>query len=88
VTARLDAALTELADAIREEVRAELASERGAPDRLLDVASAAEAAGVGRSLLYSMIADGRVRSVKLGRRRVVPASAIAELAQAPPGASR
>jgi excisionase family DNA binding protein len=50
----------------------------GAPDRLLSVDEAAAALGVGRSRLYDEIAAARVRSVKVGRRRLIPASAIAD----------
>ncbi|MDP8905439.1 MAG: helix-turn-helix domain-containing protein [Chloroflexota bacterium] len=78
---RLAAAVAELVDALRDELR----PAPYAPDRLLSVDEAAAAAGVGRSLLYDLIARGRLRSVKAGRRRLVPSSAIAELAQAPPG---
>jgi hypothetical protein len=34
--------------------------------------------GIGRSRLYDEIAAARVRSVKVGRRRLVPSGAIAE----------
>lgn len=75
---RLEAALAELADAIREEVRAEVDTAR--PDRLLTVDEAAEALSIGRTRLYAEITSGRVRSIRVGRRRLIPASAIAELA--------
>lgn len=84
---RLDAALAELAEALRAEIRAQ-AAHADTPDRLLSVTEAAAAAGIGRSLMYQMLGDGRVRSIRLGRRRVVPSSAIAELAQSPPGTSK
>ena len=48
-----------------------------APDRLLSVDEAARALGIGRSVLYGLIASGRVRSVKVGRRRLIPSSAVA-----------
>lgn len=48
------------------------------PDRLLSVAEVASALGIGRSALYSEIAAGRLRTIRVGRRRLVPASAIAE----------
>ena len=78
MSARLDAALAELAAAIRDEVRAELDTAAPAPDRLLSIDEAAAALGLGRTALYSEIAAGRARSVKVGRRRLIPAGAIAE----------
>jgi excisionase family DNA binding protein len=35
--------------------------------------------GIGRTLFYELIGSGQLRSVKLGRRRLVPADAIEEL---------
>jgi len=74
---RLDAALRELAEAIREQVRVEAAPIAGAPDRLLSVLEAATMLGLGRSALYGELQGGRLRSVKVGRRRLVPAAAVA-----------
>jgi excisionase family DNA binding protein len=76
---RLEAALAELAAAIREEIAA--AGQPG-PDRLLTVDEAAQAMGLGRSLVYDLIGATRLRSLKVGRRRLVPASAVAEFVQA------
>lgn len=75
---RLELALAELAAAIRAEVLAELEAERSAPDRLLDVDEARSLLGLGRSTFYSEVLAGRLRTVKVGRRRLVPAAAIAE----------
>jgi excisionase family DNA binding protein len=50
----------------------------GAPDRLLDIQSASALLGIGRSRLYDEIGAGRLRSIKVGRRRLVPAKAIAD----------
>ena len=84
---RLDAAVAELVAALR----AELAAPPSAPPALLDVSEAARRAGIGRTLMYRQIARGTVRSVKVGRRRLVPADALAALATneapAPAGAS-
>ena len=77
MTARLEAALLELAAAIREEL-ATAAVAPGASDRLLSIAQAADACGIGRTALYGEIQAGRLRTVKIGRRRLVPASAIRE----------
>ena len=72
---RIEAAIRELADALR----AELATEaRPAPDRLLSVDEAAAGLGIGRSVLYGEMGAGRLRSVKVGRRRLIPAASIAE----------
>lgn len=66
--------------AFAEEIVAALSDESaaGAPDKLLSVDAAAEALGVGRSLVYDLIGRGDLRSVKAGRRRLVPGSAVAE----------
>lgn len=79
--ARVRAAVAELADAL---VAALLDAEAGRPDgppRLLSLAEAADRAGIGRSTLYAAIGavgDGRLHTVKLGRRRLVPETALAE----------
>lgn len=73
MTDRLALALAELVDALRAEV-APVANE---PDRLLSVDEAAEVLGLGRSLVYSEIAAGRLHTIKVGRRRLVPAGAVA-----------
>lgn len=73
-TDRLALALAELADAIRAELRAEVPA--SAPDRLLSVDEAARTLGIGRSALYAEIAAGRVTTVKVGRRRLIPSKAI------------
>ncbi len=79
---RLDAAVAELVAALR----AELAPAPSAPERLLSVDEAAATLGLGRSLLYGEIGAGRVRSVKAGRRRLIPAGAIADyIRRAGPG---
>jgi excisionase family DNA binding protein len=71
---RLAAAVAELVDALRAEAQPPTPS---APDRLLSVDDAAAALGLGRSLMYGEIAAGRLRTVKVGRRRLVPAGSIA-----------
>ena len=40
---------------------------------------AARAIGISRSSLYRLIKQGRIRTVKLGSRTLVPTSALAEL---------
>lgn len=77
MTDRLVAALSELVEALREEVRAEAAAGPRAPDRLLSVDEAAAMLGIGRSALYGgPIARGELRSVRVGRRRLIPAGAV------------
>jgi len=84
MSARLEAALHELAEALRDEMRAE-AVPAGAPDRLLSVDEASSMLGIGRSRLYDEIAAGRLRSLSVGRRRLVSSGAIAEfIAEARP----
>jgi excisionase family DNA binding protein len=46
--------------------------------RLLSIPQTCHLLGVGRSSLYQMMASGRVRSVKIGRRRLIPREAIDE----------
>lgn len=75
---RVRAAVTELADALL--AAAEAAQIRDLPDRLLSVDQAAEVCGVSRTRLYTELQSGRLRSIKVGRRRLVPSSAIAEFA--------
>jgi excisionase family DNA binding protein len=72
---RLEIALRELVDALR----AELATDPNAgPEHLLSIDEAAATLGIGRSTLYQELDAGRIRSLKVGRRRLVPSSAIAE----------
>lgn len=80
---RLAAAIAELVAALREDIAAETKPTGREIERLLSVDQAARALGIGRTVLYSEIGAGRVRSVKLGRRRLVPSSAIAEVADGP-----
>jgi excisionase family DNA binding protein len=48
------------------------------PPVLYRVDEAAEALRLSRSLVYELIRSGRLRSVKEGRRRLVPVDALAE----------
>lgn len=45
---------------------------------LLTVDQAAERLSIGRSLFYARLLRGDVRSIKVGRRRLVPAAALDE----------
>lgn len=78
MTDRLSLALAELVEALREELRAEAVASPRAPDRLLSVDEAAGLLGLGRSAVYGELQGGRLRSIKVGRRRLVPAAAISD----------
>lgn len=45
---------------------------------LLSVEQAAEQLGIGRSLACRLVAEGEIRSIKVGRLRRVPVIALAE----------
>lgn len=75
---RLDAAVRELIEALAESVRMEAAAVPAAPDRLLSIDETASMLGLGRSALYAEIAAGRLRTLRIGRRRLVSAGAISQ----------
>ena len=77
---RLSRAVIELVAALRDEIATERRPSELEPDRLLSIEQAARALGIGRTALYSEIGAGRIRSVKVGRRRLIPSSAIREVA--------
>ena len=81
MTGRLERALLELADAIREELRE---AAQPAPDRLLSIPEAAEALGIGRTRLYAELDSGRLRSIHAGRRRLIPVSALSDYTKRTP----
>lgn len=45
---------------------------------LLRIEDACARLGIGRSKLYELLATGKIRSVKVGARRLVPESAISQ----------
>lgn len=45
---------------------------------LYNVAEAAQALRISRTAVYELIRSGRLRTVKVGRRRLVPVGALAE----------
>lgn len=73
--------MTDLIDSLRELVRTEVREELGKrPDpavpRLLSVEDAAEALGLSRATAYKELAAGRLRSVRVSRRRLVSTAAL------------
>jgi excisionase family DNA binding protein len=55
-----------------------------APDRLLSVGEAGALLGLrSRSTVAGLIASGQLRSIRLGRRRLIPSSAVRELIERP-----
>jgi excisionase family DNA binding protein len=62
-----------------------LPSAHGVPmPRLLSINQACSALGISRTSVYSALATGRLRSVTVGRRRLVPADAIEDFVAALP----
>ena len=49
------------------------------PPRCLRVEEAARLLNIGRSTAYELIRSGRLRSVKIGRRRLIPREALESL---------
>ena len=52
--------------------------ERAAQRLLLTVSEAAHRLGIGRSLLYELLADGQLESIHVGRLRRIPIDALAD----------
>jgi excisionase family DNA binding protein len=75
MTDRLAAAVAGLVAALREEAGP---AALDAPDRLLSIDETCAALSIGRSLLFGELQAGRLRSMKVGRRRLIPAQAIAD----------
>lgn len=51
------------------------------------VKEAIEATGLGKTTLYQMIGDGRLRVVKIGTRTLIPRSSLAAIFGEPPAAA-
>lgn len=75
MSTRVEAAVAELASAIEEIVEAATRRKAGPPE-LFSIEEAAQRLGIGRSTLYRELTNGSLRSFKVGRRRLIPASAI------------
>ena len=83
MSARLEAAIAELADALRDEMRA--APPPDVPAQLLTVDQAATALSIGRTAVYLPLSSGRLRSFRVGRNRRIPRDAIADFIAAQAG---
>ena len=74
MSARLEAAIAELAEALRAEIAP---APVDAPDRLLSVDEASSVLGISRTKVYELVTSGALVTLKVGRRRLVPAGSIA-----------
>ncbi|MCI0583173.1 MAG: helix-turn-helix domain-containing protein [Chloroflexi bacterium] len=75
---RLDRALAELADAIREEISLAAAAAAPAPRNLTVPEARAALGGVARSTIYDLVSRGELRKIKVNRRKtVIPADSVA-----------
>lgn len=77
---RLEAAIRELASALLDELRPD-AETSGRPVELVSIEEAARRCSIGRTSMYRLVARGEVRSLKIGRRRLIAADAIAQFAR-------
>jgi len=60
---------------------------RSEPRLLLRVDEAGRQLNVGRSVMYELIRSGRLRSVKIGKLRLIPSSALIEFVESLNGAA-
>lgn len=61
--------------------RAKLSSKSSAMRRALSIDEFCERYGIGRSCVYQLINSGKLRSVKIGKRRLIPVDAAELLLQ-------
>lgn len=61
--------------------------EHGAERLTYSVVEAAGVLGIGKDLAYALVRSGQLRTVRLGRRIIVPRHAIEELLSRQPGES-
>lgn len=79
--ATLLARLTELMSEVRQ-AEAPQPPARQLPQRvLLTIEEAAEQLGIGRTLMYKLIGNGEIDSIRIGRLRRVPTAAIQDYAR-------
>lgn len=71
-------AVDHLVDALLAAVAAPRDTVPAVTDRLLSLREAAAALGVSRTALYAELSRGHLRSFKVGRRRLIPSSVVAE----------
>jgi excisionase family DNA binding protein len=57
------------------------------PRLLLRVEEAGHQLNIGRTVMYELIRSGRLRSVKVGKLRLIPSSALVEFVEALDGAA-
>lgn len=50
-----------------------------APETLLTINEVAERLRISKGLVYRMIGDGKLRSIRIGKRRLVPATEVTRL---------
>ncbi|PXY31115.1 helix-turn-helix domain-containing protein [Prauserella muralis] len=80
---QLAATLAKLADTIaeRETAPPEQPAPKPTPERIMLTAEeAAERLGIGRTLIYRLIRHGEIESVRIGRLRRIPATAVHDYA--------
>lgn len=74
------AAMSALAEiAVQWEKKEELSATSSPEKLLLTTSEAAERLGIGRTTLYELIRAGKLRTIKIGRRRLIPATAIPKM---------
>lgn len=71
---------------VAKETKTETTAQVAVPALALSVEDAARALSIGRTMVFYLIRDGRLRSVKIGSRTVVPVWAIEEFLSAPQAA--
>ncbi|MGH3829217.1 MAG: excisionase family DNA-binding protein [Pseudonocardiaceae bacterium] len=82
-TTEIAALLARLGQLMSQEQRNEVPQQptRSLPERvLLTAEEAAEQLGIGRTLMYKLIANGEIESIRIGRLRRVPTAAIKDYA--------
>jgi excisionase family DNA binding protein len=76
VSDQVEAAIRALVEALRDELRQERPPAPVGLDPLVSMADAGALLGIHRSAIYPLIESGTLRSVKVGRRRMIVASSI------------